>query len=251
MGPLLDQTTEKQNFMALINSFNDKNARINKEKIVNTAETVAQLLESISQFSVPFKFRLADNNNLINIVIGEVGTGKSTLQNNLMQRYCKRNDLKRPRNFKQMASPRQVTKFAEIRESPDSCFITIDMPSASDSVQSPLKDGIQLTNEVVSKILVNTMREDFIYSPHTGLSTVTHCIMIEKGLRIQASSLHPIANIMLSFTMSYPDFKTDYSPIINVVFTGFSIHQNQTLDGYGDEDDSEDEYGSETEISSP
>ena len=237
--------------MAMINSFNDKNARINKEKIVNTAETVALLLETISQFSVPFKFRLADNKNLINIVIGEVGTGKSTLQNNLMQRYCKRNDLKRPRNFKQMASPRQVTKFADIRESPDSSFITIDMPSASDSVQTQKIDGIQLTNEVVSKILVNTMREDFICSTHTGISTITHCIMIEKGLRIQASSLDPIADIMLTFTMGYPDFKTDYSPVINVVFTGFSLHQNQTLDGYGDEDDSEDEYGSESEIQSP
>ena len=65
--------------MAMISSFNDKNARVTKEKIVNTAETVALLLETISQFSVPFKFRLADNKNLINIVIGEVGTGKSTL----------------------------------------------------------------------------------------------------------------------------------------------------------------------------
>ena len=61
MGPLLDQTSEKQSFMAMISSFNDKNARVTKEKIVNTAETVALLLETISQFSVPFKFRLADN----------------------------------------------------------------------------------------------------------------------------------------------------------------------------------------------
>ena len=75
--------------------------------------------------------------------------------------------------------------------------------------------------------------------------------MIEKGLKIQGSSLYPIANIMLTLTMGYPDFKTDYSPVINVVFTGFSIHENQTLDGYGDEDDSEDEYGSESEIYSP
>ena len=60
-----------------------------------------------------------------------------------------------------------------------------------------------------------------------------------------------MANLMLILTMGYPDFKTDDAPIINVVFTGFSVHANQSLDGYGDEDDSEDEDQSDVEDPNP
>ena len=81
---------------------------------------------------------------------------------------------------------------------------------------------------MVSKILVNLIKEDFVFSPTTGLSAITHCIMIEKGLKIKESSLDPVVNMMLILTMGYPDSKVDSCPIINVVFTGFSIHVNQT-----------------------
>ena len=86
--------------MAVICAFLDKNARINKDNVGNAAKTIKTLLDTVSQFSTPFRFKPTDTESLVNLVIGEVGTGKSTLQNNLMQRYCKKNDLKRPRNFK-------------------------------------------------------------------------------------------------------------------------------------------------------
>ena len=144
MGPLVDQSVPKKSNMAVISAFNDKNARINKDIVLNVASKVKSVLEAISMYSAPFSFRLSDSESLVNIIIGEIGTGKSTLQNNLMQRYCRKNDLKRPRNFKQMASSTQVTKAAEIRESPDSKLVAIDMPSISENEAST--EGVQLTN---------------------------------------------------------------------------------------------------------
>ena len=65
--------------MAVICAFNDKNTRINKDIVIKVASTAKSLLESISMYSAPFQFKLSDSDNLVNVVIGEIGTGKSTL----------------------------------------------------------------------------------------------------------------------------------------------------------------------------
>ena len=46
--------------------------------------------------------------------------------------------------------------------------------------------------------------------------------MIDKGLRIKSEVVRTIGDMLLMFTMNYPDFNLDHAPRINVVFTGFS-----------------------------
>ena len=65
--------------MAVICAFLDKNARINKDSVGNAVKTIKILLDTVSSFSTPFRFKQTDTEGLVNIVIGEIGTGKSTL----------------------------------------------------------------------------------------------------------------------------------------------------------------------------
>ena len=46
--------------------------------------------------------------------------------------------------------------------------------------------------------------------------------MVDKGLRIKSEFMKTIGDILLMFTMNYPDFDLKHAPMINVVFTAFS-----------------------------
>ena len=46
--------------------------------------------------------------------------------------------------------------------------------------------------------------------------------MVDKGLRIKSEFMKTIGDILLMFTMNYPEFDLKHSPRINVVFTAFS-----------------------------
>ena len=60
--------------------------------------------------------------------------------------------------------------------------------------------------------------------------------MIDKGLRIKSEVVRTIGDMLLMFTMNYPDFNLDHAPILNVVFSGFSRLDTEEEAEYGTED---------------
>ena len=62
--------------------------------------------------------------------------------------------------------------------------------------------------------------------------------MFDEGLRIKTELMKTIGDILLMFTMNYPDFEKVDAPRINVIFTAFSRVDKE-------EEEKEDEYGEE------
>ena len=62
--------------------------------------------------------------------------------------------------------------------------------------------------------------------------------MFDEGLRIKTELMKTIGDILLMFTMNYPDFELLDAPRINVIFTAFSRVDKE-------EEEKEDEYGEE------
>ena len=63
--------------------------------------------------------------------------------------------------------------------------------------------------------------------------------MFDEGLRIKTELMKTIGDILLMFTMNYPDFEKVDAPRINVIFTAFSrIDKAQVVedDEYGEEE---------------
>lgn len=60
--------------------------------------------------------------------------------------------------------------------------------------------------------------------------------MVDKGLRIKSEFMKTIGDILLMFTMNYPEFDLKHSPRINVVFTAFSrVDDEKEEEDYGAE----------------
>ena len=105
---------------------------------------------------------------------------------------------------------------------------------------------MKLTNEHISTIFVDTIKK-FIQEgnggPALGLNAITHCMMVDVGLRIKEEAMKCMANILLVFTMNYPDFNYENAPRINVMFNAFSRVDReggeQSSDSQEDEEDKE------------
>ena len=66
--------------------------------------------------------------------------------------------------------------------------------------------------------------------------------MFDEGLRIKTELMKTIGDILLMFTMNYPDFELLDAPRINVIFTAFSRvdqEQEEEEDIYGNEGEKE------------
>ena len=61
--------------------------------------------------------------------------------------------------------------------------------------------------------------------------------MVDKGLRIKSEVVRTIGDMLLMFTMNYPEFNLEYAPRLNVVFTAFSRVDTDEEEAYGAETD--------------
>ena len=69
------------------------------------------------------------------------------------------------------------------------------------------------------------------------MNAITHVVMVDKGLRIKSEVVKTIGDMLLMFTINYPDFDLEHAPRINVVFTAFSRVDDAEEEAYGAEDD--------------
>ena len=88
--------------------------------------------------------------------------------------------------------------------SEDKKFTVIDVPGTNDSGGS--KDVCRLTNEVIATMFVKTLESGFLDEEQQGLNAITHVVMVDKSLRIKSELMKTIGDILLMFTMNYPDF---------------------------------------------
>ena len=94
------------------------------------------------------------------MVYGECGSGKSTLQNNLMRRYSVVNKLQVPEFFTASKSSESVTKNCGTMTSEDGKFTVIDVPGTNDPGGS--EEHGRLTNEAIASMFVNTLEANFV-----------------------------------------------------------------------------------------
>ena len=65
--------------------------------------------------------------------------------------------------------------------------------------------------------------------------------MVDKGLRVKSEVVKTIGDMLLMFTINYPDFDLEHAPRINVVFTAFSRLDVEGEQAYGEEDDDDED----------
>ena len=120
------------------------------------------LLEYITRIALPVNFKFSNTaaEKLSNVVYGECGSGKSTLQNNLMRRYSVVKKLKVPGFFAAAKSSESVTKNCGTMTSEDEKFTVIDVPGTNDPGGSA--EHGRLTNQAIASMFVKTLESSFL-----------------------------------------------------------------------------------------
>ena len=54
-----------------------------------------------------------------------------------------------------------------------------------------------------------------------GVNVIIHTVMLDAGHRFKASIMDTISNLLLMFTMNYPDVDTERAPKLLVQVNGF------------------------------
>ena len=126
-----------------------KQEKLKGEELRDLFSDVNALLNYVTRIALPIKFKPSKTGDekLSNVVYGECGSGKSTLQNFLMQRYSVVNKLTVPAKFAASSSSQSVTKSCDTMTSADGKFTVIDIPGTNDPGGT---ENQRLTNEVIA-----------------------------------------------------------------------------------------------------
>ena len=55
-------------------------------------------------------------------------------------------------------------------------------------------------------MFVNTLESSFVGEEMQGLNAITHVVMVDAGGRIKSEIVKTIGDMLLMFTMNYPNF---------------------------------------------
>ncbi|KRX03178.1 P-loop containing nucleoside triphosphate hydrolase [Pseudocohnilembus persalinus] len=156
------------------------------------------------------------------MIVGNVGSGKSTLGSYLLYLYSQKQDLifdKKNEIFKSKKSYESVTK--EIKQIKKQKLTVIDTPGGQD-LDRNLSDF--RINQMICDFFKK--KEDFCYNER-GLSGIVFCFMVQKNWRMCKSQFNFLAQILNVFGLCYGYQDFDKCPRISVMFTDLSLFQNQ------------------------
>ncbi|KRX00439.1 P-loop containing nucleoside triphosphate hydrolase [Pseudocohnilembus persalinus] len=230
-------------------------------------DAIKQLLNEFEKLGKPLEFiniqkqleedknqknQKQQKNGFTNLMIGEVGSGKSTTNNAILKILSNQEK----QYFTAKKSTKSVTKQPE-RVTFEN-FSLIDSPGTNDP-QEKMNDYqiLEQINQFLIEKNVLIKKQEMVEKDQlqkedqkekikekqqidenleiqeipSGLTSITQCLMVDQSGRIKNSAIQSMINILLNFTYIYPDFNFQQAPRLNVIFTNYRpakiINNNQ------------------------
>ncbi|KRX03398.1 P-loop containing nucleoside triphosphate hydrolase [Pseudocohnilembus persalinus] len=187
----------------------NNNQNIQEGQAENSLQILQKVLDWIKSLGVPCQFHKIENELKTFLTVGITGSGKSTGNNAISKIESQKNNIIFDKKdfFQTGQSSTSVTKKVQAKIIAN--LRLIDSPGLDD----PDKN---LSNSTISDMTCKFLNKEVVYDK--GLNGIIQCIQLNNSQRIDNTTVKCMQQILLAFTMNYPEFNYKNCPRINVLF---------------------------------